>query len=188
MKLSAVELAWREFRAAMPETAPPELLTSNARVNTEGRDKPFRSRGYFRTHRSVKPGADKPSKSRDEVARPGEVQFKAWSRREAERLGVNVGTISYRVKVGKYKGLKVRRVNDRVVFVCGDLNCGPASPEGGCRPLPGEVAFSEWAELEAERSGLSMQGVYMKFSRGGFPGLKVRKVHDRLRFVLVNGG
>ncbi len=46
-----------------------------------------------------------------------ELPMKEWVAREAERLGKKPAAVIMRLARGKYPGLKIRRVNSRVVFV-----------------------------------------------------------------------
>jgi hypothetical protein len=43
--------------------------------------------------------------------------MKVWRAEEARRLGIGEIAVAMRITRGKYLGLKVRRVNARVVFV-----------------------------------------------------------------------
>lgn len=199
MKASSVELAWREFREAMGDVSTPELMTSNARVNTEYRPARFRSRGYCRTHRVVKPGVglDKPRAARSfkpkkgyeprvYPPRPGEIRLKEFLIGEADRRGTSVRAIEFAITRGKYPGLIKRHVNEWVVFVSGDLRFMSGGTVAECRPLPGEVSFRDWAGAKAIEESRSVQCIYMRFARGAYQGLKVRKVNERLKFVRVS--
>jgi len=49
--------------------------------------------------------------------------------------------------------------------------------------LPGEMRFKEFAINEAERLGVSTQAIVMRFHRGKYPNLKVRRVNHANVFV-----
>lgn len=49
-----------------------------------------------------------------------EIPYKQWAMEQAEKQGVTVDAIQWRVKHGKYPGLKLRRVNGRVIYVRND--------------------------------------------------------------------
>ena len=48
---------------------------------------------------------------------PGEITMKQWRLSAAARLGVTPVTIAKWLSQGKFKSLKIRRINSRVIFV-----------------------------------------------------------------------
>ena len=47
---------------------------------------------------------------------PGEISMKDFATREMEAHGISRPAVSMRLKRGHYPGLKIRRVNKRVLF------------------------------------------------------------------------
>lgn len=48
------------------------------------------------------------------------------------------------------------------------------------KPIP----FKTWLMEEAQRTGLTYEGVYRRYQRGLYPGLKLRRVNARVIEVL----
>lgn len=80
-----------------------------------------------------------------------EMKLKEWLMIEAERLGMTAAGIFYRMRRGLYPGIKVRRVNPRLVYVTvpeADMKAQPPRPNRAqtceCgKPKPPEAAACE---------------------------------------------
>ncbi len=114
-----------------------------------------------------------------------EMSMKQWRYQEALRCGVSPDAIAYRVSSGKYPGLKVRRVNDRVVMVDAQRSAVPVNRN---LPRPGEIQMKVWREAESRRLGVGEGAIAMKLNRGGYPELRVRRVNKRVVYVMIQNG
>jgi hypothetical protein len=52
-----------------------------------------------------------------------------------------------------------------------------------CRPDGDEVAMKEWCISTSEGMCISPHAIYMRWRRGKYPGLKIRRVNSRVVFV-----
>jgi hypothetical protein len=108
------------------------------------------------------------------------IPFKQWCMEEAIRGGVALNTVYNRVLRGCYPGLKVRRVNKRVVYVV-----QPALFVSGRKlPQPGEMRLTHWVADEAARLGLSIRSAWWRVQRGDYPELQLRR-EGRFIFVRI---
>lgn len=146
---------------------------------------PPRLREYARKEIAVREYKPRPKKT--EGPRPDEMRLKDWISEESERRGIAPSSLYKDIERKRYPGLKLRRVNSRVVFVKCDgthLNAyterHPSSPD--------EVPFKEWITAEAKRAGVTASAIYNRISRGEYPDLKLRRVNRRVVFVIPIDG
>jgi len=105
-----------------------------------------------------------------------EILLKRWLMDLAERDRVPLSTIYGRYSRGRYSGLKLRRVNMRVVYVTNpdDPEARICSESKTPRRLPalppGQIHFNQWAKREAAAQGISLSAVYNRRDRGGYIG------------------
>jgi hypothetical protein len=52
-------------------------------------------------------------------------------------------------------------------------------------PRPGEITFKAWVTMEAKRTGLAPGTIYNYLSEGKWPYPTVRKLNQRVMFVLI---
>ncbi len=51
-----------------------------------------------------------------------------------------------------------------------------------------EIPMKQWLSDEAHRLRTTPRGVYMRYRRGGYPRLKLRRINKRVILVLTSGG
>lgn len=51
------------------------------------------------------------------------------------------------------------------------------------KPRPGEVRQKEWLLAVGAKLGISVSCAWSRMARGGFPGVKVRRINSRVAFV-----
>ena len=54
------------------------------------------------------------------------------------------------------------------------------------KPRPGEITFKSWVIREAKRTGLKQSTIYNYLNEGRIPYPVVRKVNQRVIFVLID--
>jgi len=96
--------------------------------------------------------------------RQDEISFKAWRIAEAQKHGVSVDAIYDWKRNGYYPGLKIRKVNKRIMLV------KLPSPEMQPRPATA-INIRQWASAEMARTGLTRSGLSDRMKAGKYPGL-----------------
>jgi len=113
--------------------------------------------------------------------RKNEVPLKEFFYTEAEKHGVSSHMVAVRFYRGEYKGLKIRRVNKRVVYV--DARAASCENFGEINPRPGEIPLKNWWAAQAEKLGVNWKCVAQRFYRGLLPLPPMRRVYRTLVYV-----
>ena len=116
--------------------------------------------------------------------RSGGIRFGEFVEMESIRLGRNAATIKTAIKDGCYKGLKIRRTNQRVIHVMPPTKLPTVEqimPDGSL-PQPGEMKLKRFIEQEIAK-GSTEKIVRTKIIKGQYPGMVLRKVNARLIYI-----
>ena len=113
-----------------------------------------------------------------------QIRLKEFVQSETIRLGRNFSTIKTAINNGRYKGLKIQRLNRRVILVMPPRRLPTVDqimPEGTL-PRPGEMKLKRFVEQEIA-NGSTEKIVRTKIIKGEFPGMVLRKVNARLIYI-----
>ena len=118
-----------------------------------------------------------------------EIAYKEWVAEEAQRTGRKVSTIYHDVLNGIYKGIRLRAVNERVIFV--QLPAPPRSVnvifvQDKAVSIPvGAISIKQWMVEESERLGIAKVSVFMRLTRGKYPNMERIRVGNVTRYNFI---
>jgi hypothetical protein len=111
--MSPIEISWRSFRAEMDK----EMGIVAPEPEERPTPKSLQRRRDVHNGRFSKPPKLRINPNPNAIPRPGEIPLKQFLTEESVRLNTKPKTIYSRWSKGEYTNLKIRRVNQRIVFV-----------------------------------------------------------------------